>query len=130
MEAPLPIGELARRTGANIETIRYYERIGLLPKPQRQGRYRSYETADVRRLSFVRRARELGFKLDEVRALLGMAASDGSCAQVRDLAAAHLRDVQARLSDLSRIERVLARAVQACDAGANEGCPLIDALAR
>lgn len=128
MKVSLPIGELARRTGANIETIRYYERIGILPKPQRLGRYRSYEAADVGRLGFVRRARELGFTLDEVRALLGLAASDGSCAQIRDLAAAHLRDVQARLSDLRRMERVLAQAVRACDAGADAGCPLIDTL--
>lgn len=72
-EQAIQIGELSRRTGCNIETIRYYERIGLMPAPPRRGRYRSYGGEDVGRLGFVRRARELGFTLDEVRALLGLA---------------------------------------------------------
>ena len=72
--AAIPIGELSRRTGCNIETIRYYERIRLLPSPPRRGRYRSYGAEDVGRLAFVRRARELGFTLDDVRNLLGLAA--------------------------------------------------------
>jgi MerR family transcriptional regulator, mercuric resistance operon regulatory protein len=126
---PLPIGELSRRTGCNIETIRYYERIGLLPKAARRGRYRSYEPGDVARLGFVRRSRELGFTIEEVRALLGLAAGGhASCAEARDLAAAHLTDVRARVADLRRMERVLATAVQACDAGDSAGCPLIDTL--
>jgi MerR family mercuric resistance operon transcriptional regulator len=127
---PLPIGELSRRTGCNIETIRYYERIGLLPSPSRRGRYRSYEPADVARLGFVRRSRELGFTIEEVRALLALAAGGhASCAEARGIAAAHLSDVRARVADLLRMERVLALAVQACDAGDSAGCPLIDALA-
>src|SRR3546814_6810124 len=73
MTGAIQIGELSRRTGCNIETIRYYERVGLLPIPQRRGRYRSYAREDVARLGFVRRARELGFTLEEVRALLGLA---------------------------------------------------------
>jgi MerR family mercuric resistance operon transcriptional regulator len=105
----IPIGELSRRTGCNIETIRYYERIGLLPAPPRCGRYRSYGPEDVDRLGFVRRARELGFRLDAVRALLGLAAGgQASCAEARDLAASHLKDVRARISDLRRMERILA----------------------
>jgi MerR family mercuric resistance operon transcriptional regulator len=125
----IPIGELSRRTGCNIETIRYYERIGLMPVPPRRGRYRSYGGDHVARLGFVRRARELGFTLDEVRALLGLAVSaDASCAEVRDLAAAHLKDVRARIADLRRMERVLADSVRACDAGQDLGCPLIDTL--
>ena len=111
----IQIGELSRRTGCNIETIRYYERIGLLPAPPRRGRYRSYGREDVARLGFVRRARELGFTLDEVRALLGLAAS-------------HLKDVRARIADLKRMERVLADSVRACDAGRDPGCPLLDTL--
>lgn len=124
------IGDLSRRTGCNIETIRYYERIGLMPKPPRRGRYRSYAEADVARLGFVRRARELGFTLQEVRALLDFAkAGQGTtCAEVRDLAAAHLKDIRARLADLRRMERALADSVRACDAGQNPGCPLIEAL--
>lgn len=125
----IKIGELSRRTGCHIETIRYYERIGLMPAPPRRGRYRSYGSGDVARLGFVRRARELGFTLDEVRALLGLAAGGhASCAEVRDLAASHLEDVRTRIADLKRMERVLAEAVRACEAGADLGCPLLDAL--
>lgn len=125
----IAIGELSRRTGCNIETIRYYERIGLLPAPARRGRYRLYGAEDVGRLAFVRRARELGFTLDEVRALLVLAASgEGACAEVRNLAAAHLADVRARIGDLRAMEGVLAEAVRRCDAGESPGCPLIGAL--
>lgn len=128
-DTAFPIGELSRRTGCNIETIRYYERIGLIPAPPRRGRYRSYGGGDVNRLGFVRRARELGFTLDEVRALLGLAAGgDATCAEVRDLAAVHLKDVRARIADLKRMERVLAESVRACDAGLDPGCPLIQTL--
>ncbi|MFT4935432.1 MAG: MerR family mercuric resistance operon transcriptional regulator [Pseudoalteromonas distincta] len=129
-EPAIQIGELSRRTGCNIETIRYYERIGLMPAPPRRGRYRSYGGEDVGRLGFVRRARELGFTLDEVRALLGLAGGGGqaSCAEVRTLAASHLTDVRARIADLRRMERVLADSVRACDAGQDPGCPLIQSL--
>ena len=128
-EQAIQIGELSRRTGCNIETIRYYERIGLMPAPPRRGRYRSYGGEDVGRLGFVRRARELGFTLDEVRALLGLAGGgQASCAEVRTLAASHLTDVRARIADLKRMERVLADSVRACDAGQDPGCPLIQSL--
>jgi MerR family transcriptional regulator, mercuric resistance operon regulatory protein len=128
-EREIQIGELARRTSCNIETIRYYERIGILPAPPRRGRYRSYEPEHVSTLSFVRRSRELGFTLDEVRALLGLASAGcASCAEARTLASAHLHDVRARIADLRRMERVLAGAVKACDADSNTGCPLIDSL--
>lgn len=127
----IPIGELSTRTGCNIETIRYYERIGVLPAPLRRGRYRTYGATDVRRLSFVRRARELGFPLESVRALLALA--DGgatSCGQARDLARAHLTEVRAKIADLRRMERVLIGAVSACDASENIGCPLLKTLSR
>lgn len=125
----IAIGELSRRTGCNIETIRYYERVGILPTAARRGRYRSYAKADTERLSFVRRARELGFTLDEIRALLGIAtAGQVSCAEARDIAASHLANVRARLVDLRKMERVLAETVRACDTDDHAGCPLIDAL--
>jgi MerR family mercuric resistance operon transcriptional regulator len=128
-DTAIQIGELSRRTGCNIETIRYYERIGLMPAPPRRGRYRSYGGGDVDRLGFVRRARELGFTLDEVRALLGLAAGgDATCGEVHDLAAVHLKDVRARIADLKRMERVLAESVRACEGGQNAGCPLIETL--
>jgi len=129
-QAGMAIGEFSRRTGGNIETIRYYERIGLLPLPDRKGRYRRYGTADVGRLIFIRRARELGFSLDEVRALLGLSEADAgnSCAEVRHLAARHLVDVKAKIAGLRAMERTLADAVRGCDAGEVPGCPLIAAL--
>lgn len=123
------IGQLSERTGVNIETIRYYERIGLLPLALRQGRYRSYDGIDVGRLGFVRRSRELGFSIKEVRALLELAAGGlGSCGEARELAAVHLHDVRSRIADLRRMESALATTVRACDAGDEAGCPLIDAL--
>lgn len=123
------IGQLSQRTGANIETIRYYERIGLLPVALRQGRYRSYDGTDVSRLGFVRRSRELGFSIKEVRALLDLAAGGHqSCAEARDLAAVHLLDVRSRIADLRRMERTLATTVRACDEGGDAGCPLIETL--
>jgi MerR family mercuric resistance operon transcriptional regulator len=125
------IGDLSRRTGCNVETIRYYERVGLLPRPPRSAaHYRLYDGADVRRLSFVRRARELGFTLDEVRTLLLLAINNGddTCAEVRRLAADHLGEIRAKIADLRALERVLSEAVRRCDAGELPGCPLIDTL--
>jgi MerR family mercuric resistance operon transcriptional regulator len=127
----IQIGELSRRTGCNVETVRYYERIGLLPIPNRSaGRYRLYDTTDVRRLVFIRRARELGFTLSVVRALLTLSGDDRTvaCAEVRQLAASHLAEVRAKVADLQAMERVLADAVQQCAAGGLPGCPIIDAL--
>lgn len=125
----IAIGELSRRTRCNIETIRYYERIGLLPKAARRGRYRSFGAADVERLHFVRRARELGFTLDEVRALLGIAtAEEISCNVAREIATLHLGKVRARIADLKRMERVLADTVRACSSSDHVGCPLINTL--
>ena len=127
----IQIGELSRRTGCNIVTIRYYEQIALLPAPARSaGRYRVYGTADVRRLAFIRRARELGFTLDEVRTLLSLSADDGqdTCANVREVAEHHLADVRAKIADLQAVEHVLADAVRRCASGEVPGCPIIDAL--
>jgi len=129
--AEIHIGELSRQTGCNVETIRYYERVGLLPRPPRSAaRYRLYDTADVRRLAFVRRARELGFTLDEVRALLALSVNNGrdTCAEVRELAVTHLAEVRAKIADLRAFERVLSDAVHHCDAGELPGCPVIDIL--
>ena len=129
--AAQPIGELSRRTGVNIETIRYYERIKMLPAPPRtaSGR-RVYGPAETRTLAFIRRSRELGFTLDEVRALLALSAKNGqdACAEVRGLAASHLKEVRAKIADLRAMELVLADAVRRCDAGEAPGCPLIETL--
>ena len=122
--------ELARRTGSNLETVRYYEKVGLLPEPPRTAAgYRSYDTTHERRLRFVLRARELGFSLDEIRELLRLVDErDQPCAEASAVAAAHLDDVRAKIADLKRMERVLADSVRACDAGQDPGCPLIQAL--
>src|SRR5690606_18435611 len=99
------IGTLSREADVNIETIRYYERIGLMPKPPRSesGR-RLYDAEATRRLSFIRRARELGFSIEEVRALLGMA-DGGSCGDVYELTQRHLADIRAKIRDLQRMQR-------------------------
>jgi MerR family mercuric resistance operon transcriptional regulator len=127
----MQIGALSSHTGCNIETIRYYERVGLLPKPARRGNYRQYASEDADRLTFIRRARELGFTLDEIRALLDLSlGGPGTCAQAREIAAAHLAEVKRRVSDLKRMERVLAETVSACSTGEHAGCPLIETLSR
>jgi MerR family mercuric resistance operon transcriptional regulator len=125
----IAIGELSRRTGCTVETIRYYERIGLLPAPARRGRYRDYGRDDVGRLAFVRRARELGFTLKGVRDLLRLAAEGNrACAEVRSLAADHLSDVRGKIADLRTMEKTLANSVRRCDAGETPSCPLIETL--
>src|ERR1700732_4003999 len=105
----LPIGALSKRTGCNIETIRYYEKIGLLAAPIRsEGGHRMYGTGHFLRLTFTRRARDLGFTLDEVRALLRLADErDRPCGEARDVAASHLVDVRAKIADLKKMARVL-----------------------
>ena len=129
MTADMSIGAFSRRTGCAIETIRFYERSGILPPARRSGRYRCYDSSDVARLNFVRRARELGFTLDEVRALLRLAALPAdACGIVRNLAQQHLGVVRARLADLRRMERALADAVGDCEAGDSAVCPLIATL--
>jgi MerR family transcriptional regulator, mercuric resistance operon regulatory protein len=124
--------ELARRTGCNLETVRYYEKVRLLPEPPRTaGGYRSYDTTHERRLRFVLRARELGFSLDEIRELLHLVDErDQPCAEVRAVAAAHLDDVQAKIADLKRMERVLKDVVAKCADGTLPECPLIQTLFR
>lgn len=102
-------GALAKETGVNIETIRYYEKIGLMPDPLRTGAgYRVYDASDLKRLLFIRRCRELGFSLDDLRGLLGLVdGCDYTCAQVRDLTIVHLGDVRQKIRDLRKMERTL-----------------------
>ncbi|MGH6799160.1 MAG: MerR family transcriptional regulator [Roseiarcus sp.] len=125
-------GELARRTGAHLETVRYYEKAGLLPAPPRTASgYRSYDQSHARRLRFVLRARELGFSLEKVRALLRLADErDQPCAEASRLAATHLADVRAKIADLRRMEGVLKDVVAQCGDGSRPDCPLIDTLFR
>lgn len=132
METPgdiLTIGALAARAGVNVETVRFYERKGLLPQPRRQqGSIRRYGPGELQRLQFVKAAQRLGFSLDEVAGLLRL--EDGThCDEARWLAQEKLADVRGRLADLRRIETVLGELVQQC--GSQSGtvaCPLIRAL--
>jgi MerR family mercuric resistance operon transcriptional regulator len=128
--ARLAIGALSQRTGCQVETIRYYEHVGLLPAPARSpGGFRRYAAAHLKRLTFIRRARALGFSLDEVRRLLRLADErQRPCAEARVVAAAHLSDVRAKIAALRAMERVLAETVARCEAGKGTECPLIEAL--
>lgn len=123
-------GDLARATGCNLETIRYYEKIGIMPDPPRSVKgYRSYDDAHVKRLNFVMRSRDLGFSLEEVRGLLGLVDDQSrTCAEVQVIAEDHLTDVRAKIADLKRIERVLSDTVARCTGDAAPECAVIDAL--
>lgn len=130
--ATLSIGELSRLTGVNIETIRYYERVKMLPAPARteSGR-RIYGPVDKRLLAFVRRGRELGFTLDEIRALLDLGApGDAPCAEVEEIASTHLVGVRSKIADLMRLEAILADAVARCTGDTAPACPVLDILDR
>ena len=126
----LSIGGVARRSGVQIETIRYYERIGLLaPPPRTAGGHRVFGEAEVKRLNFVRRARELGFTLGQVRDLLALAdGREDSCAEVEKLARAQLDATSGRIADLARMEAVLAEMVARCASGTVPDCPILEAL--
>lgn len=124
------IGTLSAQTGCNIETIRYYERIGIMDAPPRSGRYRDYGPADIERLRFVRRGRELGFSLDEIRALLSLAPrQDLHCDEVRDIAAGQLASVRSRISDLRKMEKALSSLVGQCKRSDQNICPVVESLA-
>ncbi len=122
---------LARRTGCNLETIRYYEKIGMMPDPPRTAAgYRVYDEGHVSRLRFILRARELGFSLNEVRGLLTLVdRGTQTCAEVRERTQNHLADVRAKIQDLKRIERVLAATAARCSGDQVPECPVLDALA-
>ena len=127
---PVQIGTLAERTGVNIETIRYYERVGLLPLPPRSGGgHRLYDEEHIQRLNFVRRSRELGFPLNDIRALLALV-QDGKadCAVTKEIAVRHLADVQGKITSLKRLERALNTMTDACRPGNQSSCPIIEAL--
>ncbi len=128
----IAIGRLSKHTDTNIETIRYYERVGLLPTPARSsGGYRLYGTDHLKRLNFIRRARALGFSIGEIRTLLRLADErKRPCAEVRVVADAHLKDVRAKIADLRRMERVLKATVARCTSGERTSCPVIEALYR
>lgn len=128
----MTIGAVSDRTGVNAETIRFYERIGVLPRPPRsEGGRRVYAQGHETRLKFVRRCRELGFSLDQVRALLALGAGENdNCVEVHDMASSHLGAVRDKIADLKRMERVLAEMVDACAGGTLAHCPIIETLSQ
>ncbi len=125
------IGEIAQATGTKIETIRYYERIGLLPPPPRTGgNYRAYGAEHRVRLGFIRRARDLGFSIEQIRALLGLSdQQDRPCEAVDAIAREHLAEVDRKLADLAALRRELASLVGECRHGTVAECRIIEALA-
>jgi DNA-binding transcriptional MerR regulator len=126
----LTIGQLGRATDTNIETIRYYEKIGLLPAPRRTtGNYRSYAAEHLQRLGFIRRARELGFSIGDVRELLKLATqSESGCEKVYQLAARHLEVTDRKIAALTRLRRELQNTLNSCKKGRIAECTVIQAL--
>jgi MerR family mercuric resistance operon transcriptional regulator len=124
------IGELARQAQVKVETVRYYEQSGLLPNPPRtEGGHRLYTEAHRKRLVFIRRCRELGFSMEEIRGLLDLV--DGrkyTCGEVRSLTLEHAASVRRKIEDLRRLEKTLARIASECAGGAVPECPIIAAL--
>jgi MerR family mercuric resistance operon transcriptional regulator len=123
----LAIGRLSELSGVNIETIRYYERIRMLPSPPRtaSGR-RVYDSTHLRTLAFIRRGRELGFSIADIRALMRLGGPEkATCREVREIAAHHLEDIRAKLDDLRKLERLLARTVAQCSGKSAPDCPVL-----
>lgn len=127
---PLTIGRLAREAGVGIDTVRFYERARLLPKPVRTASgYRTYGATDVERLRFIRRAKALGFSLEEVAELLALSAGKGGRGAVKGLAERRLQDLDRKIAELTVMRDTLARYSQRCSGhGALEGCPIIEAV--
>ncbi len=131
MNERFSIGDLAKVTSTKVETIRYYEQIALLPKPPRTaGNYRSYDASHLARLSFIRRARDLGFSIYQVRNLLSLSdQKDRSCEAVDAIAGEHLAEVDRKIADLTALRQELGSLVRQCKRGTIAECRIIDALA-
>ena len=123
------IGEMSRRSAVNIETIRYYERAGLVSSPPRtEGGHRLYTDMHLKRLVFIRRSRELGFTLDEIRNLLALVDGGHSCGEVKDMALRHLKDIRNKIADSRRMERTISQTAARCEGGTAPECPIVDVL--
>ncbi len=126
----LSIGDLARRAACRVETVRYYERVGLMPDPPRtEGGRRIYQHDHMKRLSFIRRARELGFTLDQVRSFLNLAdGGDFACADVKQITLAHRIEVQHKIAGLKKLDLALADLAAKCEGDQGQDCAIFDAL--
>jgi Cu(I)-responsive transcriptional regulator len=130
LQTTFTIGQLGKATGTKVETIRFYEKTGMLPAPARtEGNYRLYARAQLDRLTFIRRARDLGFSLDQVRELLHMADDrEQSCTTVDAIASAHRADVERKIRDLGALKVELDRLIEQCSCGTIAECRIIEAL--
>ncbi|AUT73580.1 MULTISPECIES: MerR family transcriptional regulator [Paraburkholderia] len=131
MDSPtLTIGQLAKATGTKVETIRFYEKTGLLPAPARtEGNYRAYAVDHLNRLSFIRRARDLGFPLEQVRELLALADDrTRSCSAIDAIASEHRREVERKIRDLRKLKAELDNLIDQCSCGTVDECRIIEAL--
>lgn len=126
------VGQLAKEAGFNIETIRYYEKLKLLPKPKRrESRYRIYNDTDLKRLLFIKRAKELGFTLKEIKELLELKIdSRAKCGDVKHLTEHKLKDIDNRISDLKKIRNVLVKLVEQCinEEVSSDECPILESI--
>jgi MerR family mercuric resistance operon transcriptional regulator len=125
-----PIGEMSKRTGVNIETIRYYERIKIMPQPDRTaGGNRQYNYDQLKRLSFIKKSRELGFSIDEIRALLEMVdRQDFICGEVHALTIGHLESVREKIKGLRKLEKALVGMAAECSQGDVPDCQILETL--
>ena len=125
----IAIGELSLRTGVNIETIRYFERVGVLAAPPRsRGGRRVYGAEHVRALGFIRRARDLGFSPAEVRAILSLGGPAAACSDVREIASLHLERVRAKMADLAQLQELLAATILRCESDGAANCAVLELL--
>ena|SRR5215217_3166824 len=131
MRQGITIGHVSQASGVKVPTIRYYEQIGLLPSPPRtDGNRRSYEHADLERLTFIRHSRELGFEIDEIRTLLSLQDHPNqSCEDADAIVSKHLVDVKQKIASLTALQHELERMVEGCSHGRVETCKVIDILA-
>lgn len=127
---PLTINSAAKKSGVGVETIRYYQRIGLIEKPEKPlSGYRVYSEGIIDRLLFIQRAKELGFNLAEIANLLAL--GDGRCTEAKELAIHKLEIIKNKLHDLQAIESTLEKLIQSCELdSAHQGCPIITAIAK
>ncbi|MFA5803038.1 MAG: MerR family transcriptional regulator [Melioribacteraceae bacterium] len=126
------VGQIAKMAAVNVETLRYYEKLKLLPKPKRkESRYRIYDETDLKRLLFIKRAKELGFTLKEIRELMDLKIDSGTkCGDVKHLTEHKLKDVDNRIGDLKKIRSVLVKLINQCvnEEVSSDECPLLEAI--
>lgn len=126
------VGQLAKEVGINVETVRYYEKLKLLPKPKRrESRYRVYDDTDLKRLLFIKRAKELGFTLKEIKELFGLRIdTEAKCRDVKHLTEHKLQDVDNRISDLKKIRNVLVKLIDQCvnEEVSSDECPILESI--